>query len=108
MEDPTLEEDDEYVDEIIAELRRTKAKLSAKFLAMSREEYAEYCRRSREELRRRGVIVVDSEDHPMHPRNIERRWAEQGIPHRLTFGLHERCKTKRAGESPHRPVVRFN
>ena len=79
MEDPTLEED-EYVDEILAELRRTKARLAAETLAMSPEERAERTRRWAEEERRQGRVVIDSEDHPMHPRNIRRRWAEQGIP----------------------------
>jgi hypothetical protein len=72
MEDPALEED--YVDEIIAEVRRARAELRA----MSPEERETYSREVMEDARSRGMVLIDSDDHPMHPRNVRRRQAEQG------------------------------
>jgi hypothetical protein len=72
MEDPALE--DECPNEILAELYRARAELRA----MSPAERAANKRRVREEMRTLGVTVIDSEDHPMHPRAVRRRMAEQG------------------------------
>jgi hypothetical protein len=72
MEDPALE--DECSNEILAELYRARAELRA----MSPEEREAYSREVREDGRRRGVVFIDSDDHPMHPRNVRRRRAEQG------------------------------
>jgi hypothetical protein len=70
MEDPALEE--EYVDDVIAEIRQIRAEI----MAMPPEEREASLQEIRDEDIRLGLVVT--EDHPMHPSNVIRRRAEQG------------------------------
>ena len=70
MEDPALEE--EYVDDVIAEIRQIRAEI----MAMSPEEREASLQQIRDEDIRLGLVVT--EEHPMHPSNVRRRRAEQG------------------------------
>jgi hypothetical protein len=75
MDNPALEETGEELEDFLAELRRYREECS--FLTF--EEREARLQRVRDEGRRRGDVIIDSEDHPLHPRNVRKRWAEQGI-----------------------------
>jgi hypothetical protein len=71
MEDPALEDD--YVDDVIAEIRQIRAQM----MAMSPEEREARLQEVREQARRNGTLIT--EDHPMHPNNLRRRWTPEGM-----------------------------
>ncbi len=77
MDNPALEESEstEELEDFLAELRRFREEFSLLPIA----EQEAHLQKVRDEQRRRGDVIIDSEDHPLHPRNVERRWAEQGI-----------------------------
>jgi hypothetical protein len=84
MEEPA--DEGETLEEFEAELRRYrewKARMTAKYGLAWREQYY---RRCREKLKREGVKFIESEDDPMHPRNVARRQIEAGaIPWKSTY-----------------------
>ncbi|MEJ1965740.1 MAG: hypothetical protein WDO56_31035 [Gammaproteobacteria bacterium] len=65
----------EELEDFLVELRRCREEMSL----LPREERDRRLQKVRDEQRARGDVIIDSEDHPLHPRNLERRWAEQGI-----------------------------
>ena len=73
MDDPALEEEKETTDaDVWAEIERMRDDFHATF-GGDMHAAAEAGRRIGDAL---GMISIDSEDHPLHPRNVMRRRAQ--------------------------------
>jgi hypothetical protein len=75
MDDPTREESGETIEEFLEVLRKHREEVSM----MTPERRAAYYAEAREFSRSLGGIIIESEDHPMHPRNIHKRRVELGV-----------------------------
>jgi hypothetical protein len=74
MDDPALEDEPETTDaDVWAEIERMRDDFYATYGGDMRAA-EEDGRRIGDEL---GMISIDSDDHPLHPRNVMRRQAEK-------------------------------
>jgi hypothetical protein len=75
MDDPTRKESTEELEDFLAELRRHREEVSL----MTPQQRAAYYAEAEAFSRSLGGIIIDSEDHPMHPRNVRKKRATRGV-----------------------------